>query len=114
MELDLAILQNMHLMQSDLLNKNTVPGEQSSPFYPSGIRLGTPAATTRGMKEKDMKFIGKQMLKVLEIVKKYQLPTEKTERKEYLSKFRKEIDSNKLLKSIKKEVRQMAIGFKIP
>jgi len=96
------------------LNKNTVPEEESSPFYPSGIRLGTPAATTRGMKEKDMRFIGKQILRVLGVVKKYELPSEKTERKEYLAKFRREIDTNKLLKSIKKDVRQMAIGFKIP
>jgi len=96
------------------LNKNTVPGEQSSPFYPSGIRLGTPAATTRGMKEKDMKFVGKQMLRVLEMIKKYKLPSDKTKRKAYLAKFRKDIDTNKQLKLIRKEVRQMAIEFKIP
>ncbi len=39
------------------VNKNTVPGEKRSPFDPSGIRLGTPAATTRGMKEEEMKKI---------------------------------------------------------
>ena len=35
-------------------NKNTIPGEQRSPFITSGLRLGTPAVTTRGMKEPEM------------------------------------------------------------
>ncbi len=35
-------------------NKNTVPGERRSPFVTSGVRLGTPAVTTRGLKEADM------------------------------------------------------------
>lgn len=39
------------------LNKNTVPNEQRSPFVTSGVRIGTPAVTTRGFKEDDMKEI---------------------------------------------------------
>ena len=39
------------------VNKNTVPGETRSPFVTSGVRVGTPAVTTRGMKEKDMERI---------------------------------------------------------
>lgn len=39
------------------LNKNTVPHETRSPFVTSGVRIGTPAVTTRGMKEEDMKEI---------------------------------------------------------
>lgn len=47
------------------VNKNTVPGEKRSPFVTSGIRIGTPALTTRGMKESEMQQIGKWISHVL-------------------------------------------------
>ena len=74
------------------------PDEPSSAFYPSGIRLGTPASTTRGMKEKEMKFIGNKILEVLEVVKDYRLPQDKTKRKDYLAGFQKFIEKSSELK----------------
>ncbi len=46
-------------------NKNTIPYEKRSPFDPSGIRLGTPALTTRGMKESEMKEVGRLISKII-------------------------------------------------
>jgi glycine hydroxymethyltransferase len=48
------------------VNKNTVPFETRSPFVTSGVRIGTPALTTRGMKEKEMQKIGEMIIQTLE------------------------------------------------
>ena len=46
-------------------NKNTVPGEKRSPFVTSGVRIGTPAVTTRGMGEDEMRDIGKMIVRII-------------------------------------------------
>lgn len=46
-------------------NKNTIPNEKKSPFVTSGLRLGTPALTSRGMKEKEMTLIGQWIASLL-------------------------------------------------
>ncbi len=48
------------------VNKNTVPGDPQSPFVTSGIRIGTPALTTRGMKEAQMRTVGELIHRAIE------------------------------------------------
>ena len=50
------------------VNKNMVPFDERSPFVTSGIRIGTPAATTRGMKEGEMKKVAELIKKVIDNV----------------------------------------------
>jgi glycine hydroxymethyltransferase len=50
------------------VNKNTIPYDTNSPMVGSGIRVGTPALTTRGMKEKEMEAIGRLMSRALKAV----------------------------------------------
>ena len=73
------------------VNKNTVPNETRSPFITSGIRIGTPALTTRGMKEADMIRIADWMNGVMENRK-----------------------SSEQLVNIKNEVTEFALSFPMP
>ncbi|PIY68617.1 serine hydroxymethyltransferase [Candidatus Roizmanbacteria bacterium CG_4_10_14_0_8_um_filter_39_9] len=96
------------------LNKNTVPEEPMSPYYPSGVRMGTAASTTRGMKEKEMVFIGKTIVKTLNFIKKYRMPAEKEKRTEYIKNFENEIGKIKELKQIREQIKKFALRFPIP
>jgi glycine hydroxymethyltransferase len=51
------------------VNKNTIPNETKSPFITSGLRVGTPAVTSRGMKESEMRMIGNWIATVVKDVK---------------------------------------------
>lgn len=94
-------------------NKNTIPDEPSSPFYPSGIRLGTPSITSRRMKEKEMKMIANYIADAMEIVKGEMLPDDKTARKAYLASCRKRFAKNKELLKLRKEVQKLCKRFPI-
>lgn len=56
-----ALLESVHIT----CNKNMIPNDQRSPFVTSGIRIGTPAITTRGLKESHMKDLAQWIVKVL-------------------------------------------------
>ena len=86
------------------VNKNTIPGEPSSPFYPSGIRLGTPAITTRGMKEHEMKQIGRIIAEVIKTFASNSISESKEERNKQISIFKSKIAADKRLAEIRKEV----------
>ncbi len=51
------------------VNKNTIPNETKSPFVTSGLRIGTPAVTSRGMKEAEMRLIGTWIASVIKDIK---------------------------------------------
>lgn len=93
------------------VNKNTVPGDTASPFYPSGIRIGVPAITTRGMKEAEMEIIGSWMAEIIDAVKHYELPDDKESRTAYLKSFREEIKADETIRRIGKEVEALCARF---
>lgn len=70
------------------VNKNTVPGETRSPFVTSGIRIGSPALTSRGMKEKEFEIIANKIADVLD-----------------------DIENTEKQSAIKEELKALARGF---
>lgn len=72
------------------VNKNTVPGETRSPFVTSGVRIGSPALTSRGMKEKEFELIANKIADVLD-----------------------DIENVSKQETIKKELQALARGFMI-
>ncbi|WP_180674109.1 serine hydroxymethyltransferase [Helicobacter sp. 13S00477-4] len=71
------------------VNKNTVPGESRSPFVTSGIRIGSPALTARGMKEEEFEWIANKIADILDDINNTSLQQKiKAEIKELTKKFK--------------------------
>lgn len=91
-----------------ILNRNTVPNDTGSPYYPSGLRLGTPIVTTRGMKQSEMHQIAAWIIQVLEYSKRWQLPEDAVERKAFLKDFKKQLPRDRFLGGVKRQVAAFA------
>jgi len=97
------------------VNKNTIPHDPASAFYPSGIRLGTPALTTRGMKEKEMKQIGEIIAQVLKIACAFNFSVDdKEKRKTDIKEFKKIIAQETKLDNLRQIVIELCKDFPLP
>ncbi|OGG14179.1 hypothetical protein A2875_05515 [Candidatus Gottesmanbacteria bacterium RIFCSPHIGHO2_01_FULL_46_14] len=94
-------------------NYNTVPHDVNPPMYPSGVRLGTPIVTTRGMKEKEMKRIGVWIFQVVQEVAHYRLPEAKEERATFVKKVKAQLWKNKKLLAITRDVKTLCKRFPV-
>ncbi|MCL5970542.1 MAG: serine hydroxymethyltransferase [Patescibacteria group bacterium] len=97
-----------------VLNMNGVPFDTMPPLYPSGIRLGSPALTSRGFKEKDMQRVAAWINRAIEEIKNEKLPEEKEKRVEFMKGFKERALKNKNLLKIAKEVKTFASKFPVP
>lgn len=96
-----------------VVNKNGVPWDTNPPFYPSGIRLGTPAITTRGLTENDMKKIASWISEAIEAVRGEKLPSDKMDRREFMKKYKVSVQKNKKLLKISAEVGKLTSKYPV-
>lgn len=95
-------------------NKNAVPHDPNPPFFPSGLRIGTPGITTRGMKSRDMKKVAEWYDRVITAIQGNELSEDRTERIAQFKKFRNDVRYNKEIKKVASEVKSFATKFPIP
>ncbi len=96
-----------------IVNRNSVPFDPNPPFYPSGIRLGTPAVTTRGMSSEEMKKIATLIADVTGHVQECRLPEGKDQRRTYIKTFRAQLENDTFYSDVKREVQKMCNAFPI-
>ncbi len=107
-------------------NRNWVPNDEAPAFFPNGIRLGTPAITSRGMKEKEMKKAAAWINQTVEAMKKFPFDYESWknvaygqnknpgERRTMEKKFHQLLNSNREIKKIAREICHFCRKFPAP
>lgn len=90
-------------------NKNTIPGDKSA-LTPGGIRLGTPALTSRGMKEKDMEVVAVFLDRALKLCVSIQATIKSAK----LVDFTKALTNNDEVRKLREEVEAFAVSFPMP
>ena len=98
------VLDAMHITT----NKNSLIGDKSA-LNPGGVRLGTPAMTTRGMKEAEMEVISGFLLRAITIAKRIQGSVGKQ-----LKDFLPALDADEEIKQVAEEVKAFASKYSIP
>ena len=96
-----------------IANRQTVPGEKRSPYYPSGLRLGTPAVTTRGMGEGEMRLIARWIDEVISHVQ-FRGSDDKEKDQAARKRFKEEMKHDKTLLGIASEVQGLCRKFPCP
>lgn len=95
-----------------VVNFNTVPYDSAPPLYPSGLRMGTPGVTTRGMKEKEMGLIANWIDEVIKETFKYRLPEKG--KKVYIQEVSRELAKNSKIAAIATKVKSLCKQFPLP
>jgi len=95
-----------------VINRNGIPYDPNPPFYPSGIRMGTPGITSRGMKEKETKIIAKLINQTINALIETKIKLKINSEQEKDKKIRQEIiKKTPSLKQINKTVKQLCHKF---
>jgi glycine hydroxymethyltransferase len=96
-----------------ITNKNTIPGETASPYYPSGVRFGTQALTVRGMREAEMVQIADFINDVVNHIGPRVIPDNIDERKVLLRAYKEEINKDIFLKKLSDKVKKICKKYPI-
>lgn len=94
-------------------NFNSVPGDKS-PFYPSGVRIGTPAMTARGLQPEHMGMVADWIIRVVAVCKDERLPEDKATRAAFVAEYVTRMQTNEKLQEIAQEVRTFLTVFPLP